>query len=67
MTTPLTALLQGKLKNMYWTDAAQEVFDQLKQRFTTAPILHQPNHTLPFIVKVNTWNFREADPSGGKL
>ncbi|KAL0158888.1 hypothetical protein M9458_046964, partial [Cirrhinus mrigala] len=36
-----------------WTPAALQAFADLKSRFTTAPILHHPDPSLPFIVEVD--------------
>ncbi|KAK3539896.1 hypothetical protein QTP70_015801 [Hemibagrus guttatus] len=50
---PLTSLLRGKPKKLSWTDQAHTVFLQLKDRFTTAPILRHPDPELPFVVEVD--------------
>ncbi|KAK3548474.1 hypothetical protein QTP70_013316 [Hemibagrus guttatus] len=50
---PLTSLLRGKSRRLAWTDQAQEAFLQLKDCFTTAPILHHPDPDLPFMVEVD--------------
>ncbi|KAK3510964.1 hypothetical protein QTP70_027799, partial [Hemibagrus guttatus] len=42
---PLTPLLRGKPKKLSWTDQARTAFLQLKERFTTAPILWHPDPT----------------------
>ncbi|KAK3512201.1 hypothetical protein QTP70_000471 [Hemibagrus guttatus] len=44
---PLTSLLRGKPKKLSWTDQARTAFLQLKDRFTTAPILRHPDPELP--------------------
>ncbi|KAK3517825.1 hypothetical protein QTP70_018984 [Hemibagrus guttatus] len=49
---PLTSLLRGKPKKLYWTDQAWTAFLQLKERFITAPILRHPDPELPFVVEV---------------
>ncbi|KAK3518459.1 hypothetical protein QTP70_000644 [Hemibagrus guttatus] len=46
-------LLRGKPKKLSWTDQAQTAFLQLKERFTTAPILRHPDPELPFVVEVD--------------
>ncbi|KAK3566681.1 hypothetical protein QTP86_003194 [Hemibagrus guttatus] len=51
---PLTSLLRGKPKKLSWTDQARTAFLQLKERFTTAPILRHPDPELPFVVEVVT-------------
>ncbi|KAK3535046.1 hypothetical protein QTP70_002232 [Hemibagrus guttatus] len=50
---PLTSLLRGKPKKLSWTDQARTAFLQLKERFTTAPILRHPDPELPFVVEVD--------------
>ncbi|KAK3575039.1 hypothetical protein QTP86_019784 [Hemibagrus guttatus] len=50
---PLTSLLRGKPKKLSWTDQAQTAFLQLKEHFTTAPILRYPDPELPFVVEVD--------------
>ncbi|KAK3507516.1 hypothetical protein QTP70_028076 [Hemibagrus guttatus] len=50
---PLTSLLRGKPKKLSWTDQAHTAFLQLKDRFTTAPILRHPDPELPFVVEVD--------------
>ncbi|KAK3573722.1 hypothetical protein QTP86_032073 [Hemibagrus guttatus] len=51
---PLTSLLRGKPKNPgTWTDPARSAFQQLKNCFTTAPILRHPDPDLPFVVEVD--------------
>ncbi|KAK3517180.1 hypothetical protein QTP70_000775 [Hemibagrus guttatus] len=50
---PLTSLLRGKPKKLSWMDQAQTAFLQLKERFTTAPILRHPDPELPFVVEVD--------------
>ncbi|KAK3557139.1 hypothetical protein QTP70_024735 [Hemibagrus guttatus] len=50
---PLTSLLRGKPKKLSWTDQARTAFLQLKEHFTTAPILRHPDPELPFVVEVD--------------
>ncbi|KAK3575266.1 hypothetical protein QTP86_023382 [Hemibagrus guttatus] len=50
---PLTSLLRGKPKKLTWTDQARTAFQQLKNCFTTAPILQHPDPDLPFVVEVD--------------
>ncbi|KAK3566613.1 hypothetical protein QTP86_001494 [Hemibagrus guttatus] len=50
---PLTSLLKGKHRRLVWTDQAQAAFRQLKDCFTTAPILHHPDPDLHFVVEVD--------------
>ncbi|KAK3517705.1 hypothetical protein QTP70_015707, partial [Hemibagrus guttatus] len=50
---PLTSLLRGKPKKLTWTDQARAAFQQLKDCFTSAPILRHPDPDLPFVVEAN--------------
>ncbi|KAK3572382.1 hypothetical protein QTP86_032681 [Hemibagrus guttatus] len=50
---PLTSLLRGKPKRLAWTDQARAAFQQLKECFTSAPILRHPDPDLPFVVEVD--------------
>ncbi|KAK3566144.1 hypothetical protein QTP86_028465, partial [Hemibagrus guttatus] len=50
---PLTLLLRGKPKRLAWMDQAWAAFQQLKNCFTTAPILRHPDPDLPFVVEVD--------------
>ncbi|KAK3537116.1 hypothetical protein QTP70_002129 [Hemibagrus guttatus] len=54
VATPLTSLLRGKPKRLTWTDQARAAFQQLKDCFTTAPILRHPDPDRPFVVEVDT-------------
>ncbi|KAK3520633.1 hypothetical protein QTP70_029421 [Hemibagrus guttatus] len=53
VASPLTSLLRGKPKKLTWTDLARSAFQQLKNCFTTAPILRHPDPDLPFVVEVD--------------
>ncbi|KAK3514980.1 hypothetical protein QTP70_002333 [Hemibagrus guttatus] len=50
---PLMSLLRGKPKRLAWMDQAQVAFQQLKDCFTTAPILRHPDPDLLFVVEVD--------------
>ncbi|KAK3541248.1 hypothetical protein QTP86_016912 [Hemibagrus guttatus] len=50
---PLTSLLKGKPRRLAWMDQAQAAFQQLKDCFTTVPILRHPDPDLPFVVEVD--------------
>ncbi len=56
VAAPLTSMTKRVSHRLHWTPAAVEAFDQLKHRFTTAPILHHPDPDLPFIVEVDASN-----------
>ncbi|KAK3516193.1 hypothetical protein QTP70_005692 [Hemibagrus guttatus] len=53
VAAPLTSLLRGKPKRLNWTDQARVAFQQLKNSFTTAPILCHPDPDRPFVVEVD--------------
>uniref|UniRef100_A0A6Q2Y968 Gypsy retrotransposon integrase-like protein 1 n=1 Tax=Esox lucius TaxID=8010 RepID=A0A6Q2Y968_ESOLU len=53
IAAPLTALTSQKTRTLCWTDAAKSAFERLKDLFTSAPILHQPDSGLPFVVEVD--------------
>ncbi|KAK3571601.1 hypothetical protein QTP86_015335 [Hemibagrus guttatus] len=50
---PLTSLLKGKPRGLAWMDRAQAAYQQLKECFTTAPILRHPDSDLSFVVEVD--------------
>ncbi|KAK3556118.1 hypothetical protein QTP70_005602 [Hemibagrus guttatus] len=52
----LTSLLKGKPSRLKWTDDATRAFTNLKNSFTTAPILKHPDPNLPFVVAVDASN-----------
>ncbi len=56
VAAPLTSMTQRISHRLHWTPSAVEAFDQLKHRFTTAPILHHPDPDLPFIIEVDASN-----------
>ncbi len=56
VAAPLTSLLRGGRQRLNWSPSAQNAFQQLKNRFTTAPILHHPDPEQEFIVEVDASN-----------
>ncbi|KAL0151624.1 hypothetical protein M9458_053025 [Cirrhinus mrigala] len=56
VANPLTSMVKKGNRHLKWSSAAIQAFEQLKQRFVTAPILHHPNPELPFVVGVVTSN-----------
>ena len=53
MATPLNNLLK-KDTPFQWTDDAQHLFDKLKQRLTSSPVLMMPDQTKPFQIESDT-------------
>lgn len=55
MAALLTQLNSTKLPYL-WTTEAEEVFAQLKQMFSMAPVLAHPDPGLQFVVEVDASN-----------
>ncbi|KAL0177254.1 hypothetical protein M9458_026148, partial [Cirrhinus mrigala] len=53
IAAPLTSMTKRSSPHLTWTTAATQAFTDLKSRFTTAPILHHPDPSLPFVVEVD--------------
>uniref|UniRef100_A0A3B3BMY4 Gypsy retrotransposon integrase-like protein 1 n=1 Tax=Oryzias melastigma TaxID=30732 RepID=A0A3B3BMY4_ORYME len=56
VAAPLTSLLKGGPRQLHWTPAATQAFENLKSRFSQSPILHHPDPTSQFIVEVDASN-----------
>ncbi len=56
ITHPLNSLLK-KYSKFVWSSKAQESFDEIKTKFSTAPVLAYPNRDLPFMVETDSSNF----------
>jgi len=54
---PLTELTKGGKKEWEWNRQSEEAFWELKQRFTTAPILAHFNATKPVIIETDASDF----------
>ncbi|KAI2645116.1 Transposon Tf2-9 polyprotein [Labeo rohita] len=54
VATPLTPMTKRSTSRLSWTSEAIQAFQNLKERFTSAPILHHPDPSIPFIVEVDT-------------
>jgi len=54
---PLTELTKGEKKEWKWNRQAEEAFRELKQWFTTAPILAHFDATKPVIIETDASNF----------
>ncbi|KAI4891316.1 hypothetical protein NFI96_033515, partial [Prochilodus magdalenae] len=46
----------GNAKCLVWNPQAGSTFEELKRRFTTAPLLQHPDPTKPFVVEVDASN-----------
>lgn len=53
VAAPLTSMTRRTSSSLSWTPEASQAFQELKHRFTTAPILHDPDPSKTFIVKVD--------------
>ncbi|KAK1787473.1 hypothetical protein P4O66_002949 [Electrophorus voltai] len=64
IAAPLTALTRKASGQFCWSTKAQQVFEDLKHRLITAPILWLPDAELPFIVEVDLrWELVQFCPS----
>ncbi len=52
VAAPMTSMLKRGRQRLVWTPAAIAAFQKLKERFTTAPILHHPDPKREFTVEV---------------
>lgn len=50
---PLTSMTRRNSASLTWTLEACQAFQELKHRFTTAPILHHPDPSKTFIMEVD--------------
>ncbi len=53
VAAPLTAMTKRSTSRLSWNPEALLAFQELKTRFTSAPILHHPDPSIPFIVEVD--------------
>ncbi|KAL0175542.1 hypothetical protein M9458_027872, partial [Cirrhinus mrigala] len=53
VAAPLSSMIKQGNTRLTWTPLATQAYDELRQRFTTAPILHHPDPNLPFLVEVD--------------
>lgn len=57
MASTLTSMTKGGGRKLTWTPEAIEAFQELKNHFTSAPILHHPDPELPLtLVEVDASN-----------
>jgi len=54
---PLTELTKGGKKEWEWNQQSEEAFQELKQWFTTAPILAHFDATKPVVIETDTSDF----------
>lgn len=52
ISNPFTNLLKNKPKSLSWSPTATEAFNQLREAFTSAPLLINPDLNHPFIVEI---------------
>ncbi len=53
VAAPLTSLTKRSTSQLSWSTEAKQAFQELKDRFTSAPILHHPDPSHPFIIEVD--------------
>ncbi len=53
VAAPLTLMSKKGPQRLVWTPRATSAFQELRKRFTTAPILHHPDPELEFIMEVD--------------
>ncbi|KAL0185720.1 hypothetical protein M9458_017390, partial [Cirrhinus mrigala] len=53
VAAPLSAMVKKGTTRLTWSQAALQAFDDLRRRFSTAPILHHPDPERPFVVEVD--------------
>ncbi|KAL0199954.1 hypothetical protein M9458_003141, partial [Cirrhinus mrigala] len=56
IAAPLTSMTRRGPKTLYWTPESNQAFQNLKDRFTTAPILRHPDPEREFVVEVDASN-----------
>ncbi|KAL0174051.1 hypothetical protein M9458_030019 [Cirrhinus mrigala] len=53
VAAPLAAMVKRGTSRLTWSEPALQAFNDLRQRFTSAPVLHHPDPDKPFIVEVD--------------
>lgn len=56
LAAPLTSMTRRNHVKLAWQPEAIKAFTVLKEKFTSAPVLHHPNPELPFVVEVDVFN-----------
>ncbi|KAL0163550.1 hypothetical protein M9458_039303 [Cirrhinus mrigala] len=64
VAAPLTAMVKKGTSRLTWSQPALQAFNDLRLRFTTAPILHHPDPDKPFVVEVDASSAgQQGEPS----
>jgi len=66
ITHPLNSFIKKHLKFLWFTET-EKAFDEIKSKFSSAPVLAYPNRDLPFIVEIDSSNFAIGAISSQKL
>ncbi|KAI2665820.1 Transposon Tf2-6 polyprotein [Labeo rohita] len=53
VAAPLSSMVKRGISRLAWSPPAIQAFLDLRQRFTTAPILHHSDPNMPFLVEVD--------------
>ncbi|KAL0173533.1 hypothetical protein M9458_029501, partial [Cirrhinus mrigala] len=53
VAAPLTSMVKKGDTRLSWSPTATQAFEELRRRFTTAPILHHPDPSRPFLMEVD--------------
>ncbi|KAI2665369.1 Transposon Tf2-9 polyprotein [Labeo rohita] len=53
VAAPLTAMVKKGTSRLTWSEPALQAFNDLRHRFTSAPVLHHPDPDKPFVVEVD--------------
>ncbi len=53
VAAPITSLTKRSTSQLSWSTEARQAFQELKDRFTSATILHHPDPSHPFIIEVD--------------
>ncbi len=56
VAAPLTTMTKRSTSRLTWSAEALLAFQELKTRFISAPILHHPDPSIPFVVEVDASN-----------
>jgi len=56
VVAPLTSMVKKGKAKLHWSTDATQAFNELKNHFISAPILHHPDPNIPFVVEVDASN-----------